>query len=113
MLTYADCLNISQKTKKKTRLKMTVVATTPAPAWASLSPWMPSRTADMDYWWKLTGQHLATMLGAAGYTIEEQYKALLFHFHWIVGCPFIFGSYKMLIQSFSGPVYGPGARARW
>lgn len=74
-------------TYRKTRLKMTVVATTPASAWASLSPWLPSRNADMDYWWKLTGQHLAAMLDAAGYTIEEQYQALLFHFNWIVSYP--------------------------
>ncbi|KAI1824890.1 dimethylallyl tryptophan synthase GliD1 [Xylaria intraflava] len=52
--------------------------------WASLSQWLPARDADSDYWWKLTGEHLANMLEAAGYTTERQYSAMLFHYHWIV-----------------------------
>ncbi|KAI1124398.1 dimethylallyl tryptophan synthase GliD1 [Nemania abortiva] len=52
--------------------------------WSSLSQWLPSRDSDSDYWWKLTGEHLAIMLEAAGYSVERQYNALLFHYHWIV-----------------------------
>ncbi|KAK3936140.1 tryptophan dimethylallyltransferase-domain-containing protein [Diplogelasinospora grovesii] len=37
--------------------------------WKSLSQWLPSRNADCDYWWALTGEHLASMLDAAGYTV--------------------------------------------
>ena len=53
-------------------------------AWTSLSQLLPARNHDCDYWWKLTGGHLATMLHAAGYTLQRQYDALLFHYHWIV-----------------------------
>ncbi|KAI0199299.1 dimethylallyl tryptophan synthase GliD1 [Astrocystis sublimbata] len=54
------------------------------PPWLALNQWLPSRDADSDYWWKLTGEHLARMLEAAGYTTERQYSALLFHYHLIV-----------------------------
>ncbi|ROV98477.1 hypothetical protein VPNG_08538 [Cytospora leucostoma] len=60
------------------------VAAPPTKAWKSLSQWLPPRDVDSDYWWKLTGEHLATMLDAAGYTLQRQYDALLFHYHWIV-----------------------------
>ncbi|KAL2824223.1 aromatic prenyltransferase [Aspergillus cavernicola] len=53
-------------------------------AWASLSQYLPPRTPDLDYWWSLTGIHLAIMLEAGGYGIEKQYEALLFHYHWVV-----------------------------
>ncbi|KAI0147389.1 dimethylallyl tryptophan synthase GliD1 [Xylariaceae sp. FL1272] len=52
--------------------------------WQQLNQWLPPRDTDSDYWWKLTGEHLAIMLEAAGYTAEKQYSALLFHHHWIV-----------------------------
>ncbi|KAL4942701.1 hypothetical protein BDV06DRAFT_235235 [Aspergillus oleicola] len=66
---------------------MTTVNTTalaPTKAWTRLRQWLPSRTADTDYWWNLTGLHLAKMLEAAGYSADEQVDALLFHYHWIV-----------------------------
>ncbi|KIA75507.1 dimethylallyl tryptophan synthase GliD1 [Aspergillus ustus] len=53
-------------------------------AWEALSPCLPSRTPDLDYWWALTGTHLAIMLEAGGYSIEKQYEALIFHYHWVV-----------------------------
>ena len=56
----------------------------PTKAWTRLSQWLPPRTTDTDYWWKLTGLHLAKMLEAAGYSADEQLDALLFHYHWIV-----------------------------
>ncbi|KAL5341458.1 aromatic prenyltransferase [Aspergillus crustosus] len=56
----------------------------PTKAWTRLRQWLPPRTADTDYWWNLTGLHLAKMLEAAGYSSDEQVDALLFHYHWIV-----------------------------
>ncbi|KAL4746285.1 hypothetical protein BDW72DRAFT_197826 [Aspergillus terricola var. indicus] len=53
-------------------------------AWETLSRCLPPRNADLDYWWALTGAHLALMLEAAGYSTEKQYEALLFHYHWII-----------------------------
>lgn len=53
-------------------------------AWTSLSLLLPSRGPDCDYWWKLTGRHLASLMEAAGYAIERQYEALVFHYHWMV-----------------------------
>lgn len=61
-------------------------AGSPAKAWEAISQWLPSRGPESDYWWKLTGPHLATMMDAAGYAIEKQYEALVFHYHWIVSC---------------------------
>ena len=58
----------------------------PAEAWAALSQLLVSRSSDTDYWWALTGPHLATMAEAAGYPIEQQYEQLLFLYHWIVCC---------------------------
>jgi hypothetical protein len=45
---------------------------------------LPSRTSDLDYWWKLTGSHLAKILHATDYSDNEQVDALLFHYHYIV-----------------------------
>ncbi|KAL2787217.1 aromatic prenyltransferase [Aspergillus keveii] len=56
----------------------------PTKAWTRLSQWLPSRTSDLDYWWKLTGSHLAKILHAADYSDDEQVDALLFHYHYIV-----------------------------
>jgi hypothetical protein len=53
-------------------------------AWRSLSRLLPSRDSDSDYWWGLTGRQLAFMVDAAGYSMERQYEALLFHYHWAV-----------------------------
>ena len=53
-------------------------------AWAALAPYLPSREADMEYWWQLTGRHIAALVDAAGYSMEKQYEALVFHYHWMV-----------------------------
>lgn len=66
---------------------MVEVTRPPTKAWATLSPWLPSRGPDADYWWRLTGQHLSNMVEAAGYSTDQQYVALLFHYHWIVRIP--------------------------
>ncbi|KAM3537907.1 hypothetical protein ARSEF1564_009176 [Beauveria bassiana] len=56
----------------------------PTKAWEALSPLLPPRGPDCDYWWNLTGIHLAALVDAAGYPIEKQYEALLFHHTWTV-----------------------------
>ncbi|KAK2599078.1 hypothetical protein QQS21_005419 [Conoideocrella luteorostrata] len=53
-------------------------------AWKCLSQILPPRDADKAYWWKLTGWQLAVMLDETGYSLAEQYEALLFHYHWTV-----------------------------
>ncbi|KAI2643565.1 dimethylallyl tryptophan synthase GliD1 [Xylaria nigripes] len=63
---------------------VTTLASKRTNIWKLLSQWLPARDADCDYWWKLTGEHLANMLEAAGYDLERRYSAMLFHYHWIV-----------------------------
>jgi hypothetical protein len=53
-------------------------------AWQTLSNYLPPVNADRDYWWQLTGRHVAALVEAAGYPIEKQYEALIFHYHWTV-----------------------------
>ncbi|KAL2862204.1 aromatic prenyltransferase [Aspergillus lucknowensis] len=72
---------------------------TPTKTWTRISQWLPPRNADMDYWWKLTGLHLAKMLEAAGYSEDVQVDALIFHYHWIV--PYL------------GPAPGPNNHVQW
>lgn len=45
---------------------------------------LPHRDVHTDRWWQLTGKHLATLLKAADYSLERQYAALLFHYHWTI-----------------------------
>ncbi|KAI1083649.1 dimethylallyl tryptophan synthase GliD1, partial [Whalleya microplaca] len=71
----------------------------PTKVWLSLSQWLPARDPGSDYWWRLTGEHLATLLDAAGYSIERQYSALLFHYHWIV--------------PYMGPAPSPDGTLKW
>ncbi|KAL4992936.1 aromatic prenyltransferase, partial [Aspergillus recurvatus] len=78
---------------------MALLQTLPTKTWTRLMQWLPPRTADTDYWWKLTGAHLAKMLEAAGCTDERQVEALLFHYHWIV--PYL------------GPAPGAGQSVQW
>lgn len=54
--------------------------------WQALSQYLPTRDPDSDFWWQLTGRHLANLVEVAGYPIEKQYDALLFHYHWTVSC---------------------------
>ncbi|EMD88355.1 hypothetical protein COCC4DRAFT_44186 [Bipolaris maydis ATCC 48331] len=53
-------------------------------AWKALEKCLPSRDCNSDTWWQLTGRHLAAIMDAAGYPLEKQYEALLFHYHWTV-----------------------------
>ncbi|KAH6658481.1 dimethylallyl tryptophan synthase GliD1 [Truncatella angustata] len=50
----------------------------------TLSGCLPRRDKDNDQWWNLTGKHLAILLEAAEYSLERQYAALLFHYHWTI-----------------------------
>lgn len=52
--------------------------------WSMVSRWLPRRNADCDYWWQLTGPHLATMLCEAEYSIHEQYEGMILHYHFVV-----------------------------
>ncbi|KAL9095873.1 MAG: hypothetical protein Q9165_001870 [Trypethelium subeluteriae] len=62
------------------------VDTPPPKVWTSLVKRClpPAESRDVDFWWKLTGYHLAVMIDAAGYSLDKQYEVLLFHYHWIV-----------------------------
>lgn len=53
-------------------------------AWQVLSNYLPPVNVDRDYWWQLTGRQVAALVEAAGYSIEKQYEALIFHYHWTV-----------------------------
>jgi DMATS type aromatic prenyltransferase len=55
-----------------------------APVWQRINKWLPPRDAHQDFWWDVTGQHLATMLHEAGYPLSRQYECLMFHYYIIV-----------------------------
>ncbi|KAH7183657.1 tryptophan dimethylallyltransferase-domain-containing protein [Fusarium flagelliforme] len=55
-----------------------------APVWQKINKWLPPRDAHQDFWWDVTGQHLATMLHEAGYPLSRQYECLMFHYYIIV-----------------------------
>ena len=52
--------------------------------WTGLAKWLPERSDDYNYWWLLTGRHLALMLQEAQYPIHQQYEILLFHYYIII-----------------------------
>ncbi|KAI1261846.1 aromatic prenyltransferase [Xylariaceae sp. FL1019] len=57
----------------------------PGSVWDAVTRWLSSSTnRDVEYWWKLTGPHVSYMMQAAGYAVEAQYDALIFHYHWII-----------------------------
>ncbi|KAK1454240.1 aromatic prenyltransferase [Colletotrichum cuscutae] len=57
----------------------------PLVVWQSLKKCLPpAENKDVEFWWNLTGYHLAVMIDAAGYSTQLQYETLLFHYHWIV-----------------------------
>lgn len=62
----------------------------PTKVWLSLvKTCLPPQDRDIEFWWQLTGYHLANMVEAAGYSVERQYEVLLFHYHWIVSIPLL------------------------
>ncbi|OBR04046.1 Dimethylallyl tryptophan synthase 1 [Colletotrichum higginsianum IMI 349063] len=50
----------------------------------SVSKWLPPRDEHSDYWWNMAGPHFATLFRNAGYSLEEQYEALLFVYHQVI-----------------------------
>ncbi|KZL75004.1 dimethylallyl tryptophan synthase 1 [Colletotrichum tofieldiae] len=50
----------------------------------SVSKWLPPRDEHSDYWWAMAGPHFATLLRNAGYSLQDQYEALLFVYHQVV-----------------------------
>jgi hypothetical protein len=57
----------------------------PTKVWQSLvKTCLPPQDRDWEFWWQHTGYHMASMVEAAGYSVERQYEILLFHYHWIV-----------------------------
>lgn len=53
-------------------------------AWNTLAQCLRPGDTNSDAWWQLTGRHLAALVDAAGYPLEKQYEALLFHYHWTI-----------------------------
>ena len=53
-------------------------------AWRTITQYLPPRNPDYDYWWQVTGRHLAILVDAAEYSVGAQYEALMFHYHWTV-----------------------------
>ncbi|EED13315.1 cytochrome P450, putative [Talaromyces stipitatus ATCC 10500] len=51
-------------------------------AWKTLSKYLHGSNEDQEYWWKLTGRHVASLLEAAEYPLEKQYECLFFHYRW-------------------------------
>lgn len=51
----------------------------PLPIFDALCRSLPVGTADEQFWWKLTGRHLARMMLEAGYPEHRQVECLVFH----------------------------------
>lgn len=83
-------------------------------AWKGLSQCLPARDADTEYWWQLTGRQLATLLDAAGYSVERQYEVLVFHHQWVVsGDPLIAKISLTFYADYSlGSILGPCTNSR-
>lgn len=56
----------------------------------STSPWqtvtvgVPLQDAKSRFWWRTTGHALAVLLEKAGYSVEAQYRDLLFYIYYVV-----------------------------
>lgn len=95
-----------------------IETTPPLKVWNSLvKKCLPhAENKDVQFWWNLTGYHLAVMIDAAGYSIEKQYEVLLFHYHWIVSN---FGTFdmslhdsgKLMLTRLQGTPIGTGTKA--
>ncbi|KAF5627299.1 tryptophan dimethylallyltransferase [Fusarium tjaetaba] len=53
-------------------------------AWKTLDKWLPPLSGDKEWWWKTLGLQLHTLLAEADYDLNEQYKALLLLYRWVV-----------------------------
>ncbi|KAF4200322.1 hypothetical protein CNMCM8927_003500 [Aspergillus lentulus] len=56
------------------------------PIFHAVSRHLPVQDEDQQFWWKLTGHHLARMMHEAGYPLHRQLEYLLFHRFKIVPC---------------------------
>ncbi|KAI9644286.1 hypothetical protein NHQ30_007642 [Ciborinia camelliae] len=54
---------------------------TASTVWNSVSKWLPKRNENCDFWWQSTGPQLCALLFQAGYSVDQQYEALIFHYH--------------------------------
>lgn len=83
-------------------------------AWKALYKYLPGSNEDHDFWWRLTGRHLASLLEAADYPLEKQYEALLFHYRWTVRLRgFDIRDRLTDIPFVQGSLHGPCSWARW
>lgn len=84
--------------------------------WNSLANTLPApANKDVEFWWGITGYHLAVMIDQAGYSIERQYEVLLFHYQWIVSI-FICNDSPCARNSadqLQGPSIGSSTPSRW
>jgi len=84
--------------------------TTPTPVWDAVSQWTSVTNPDWEYWWQLTGPHISHMMVAAGYPLEAQYNALIFHYHWIVSFNPCRESRWLCLTDHQGSLLGSSAR---
>ncbi|KAI1381282.1 dimethylallyl tryptophan synthase GliD1 [Hypoxylon crocopeplum] len=64
--------------------QQTITRESSSPVWEAVSRWLPLANPDLEYWWKLTGPHVAHMMETAGHSVEAQYNALLFHYSYVI-----------------------------
>ena len=80
-------------------------------AWQVLSKYLPPVNSDRDYWWQLTGRHVAALVEAADYPIDKQYEALIFHYHWTVSLIHSVPLKSSNTNRFKVPYMGPRPKA--
>ncbi|GBF61898.1 prenyltransferase [Trichophyton mentagrophytes] len=59
---------------------------TSVPIFESVSRFLPPANEDEQYWWKITGRHMARMMHEAGYPEDRQVECLLFHRFKVIPC---------------------------
>ena len=96
-------------------VSLTAPAAQSTEVWKSLSQWLPGRNPDDEFWWKLCGHHLATMLEAAGYSVQKQYDSLIFFYQWMVSWAYVNLAWKSLqavetmLTISQASLFGPGS----
>lgn len=82
-------------------------------AWLGLAQCLPPRDPDTEFWWQTTGGQLATLLEAAGYSVERQYEVLVFHHQWVVSdAPCTLLSITTPTDISQGSIPGPRSKGR-
>lgn len=86
-------------------------------AWKALSKYLHGTNEDQEYWWKVTGRHVASLLEAAEYPLEKQFECLLFHYRWTVSLAFPspedWATNFINVFVMKDPLHGPCPWARW